>query len=218
MNFHKTLKTLLKLLLISAGLLLFVIFGSYYWIKFSTHHKLTSDIEQIEPQKTALVLGTSKRVVGGRTNLFFKYRMEAVKRLFDHNKIKYVIVSGDNSIMEYNESRDMKLYLMNIGIPEDRIIEDFAGFSTLDSVIRAKEVFGQDSVIIVSQPFHNERAVFIAKNHGIHAVGYNAKAVTSKYSLKTHLREYLARVKCMGDIYILKTMPRFYREKENFPE
>ena len=199
-------------------LLLATIFGSYYWIKYSTAEHITPNIQQVEPHKTALVLGTASRVPGGRTNLFFKYRMEAVKRLFDAKKIKYVIVSGDNSILEYNEARDMTNYLVNLGIPEERIIQDFAGFRTLDSVIRAKEVFGQESFIVVSQPFHNERAVFIARNYGIDAVGYNAKAVSTRYSLKTHLREYLARVKCVLDVYIFRTMPKYYKEKEVFPE
>lgn len=211
-------KRLFGLIILVILLLLLVIFGSYYWIKFSTQKHLTDDIEQIVPNQTALVLGTSKRVVGGRTNLFFKYRMQAVKELFDHNKIEYIIVSGDNSLMEYNETRDMRLFLLNLGIQPECIIEDFAGFSTLDSVIRAKEVFGQDSLIIITQPFHNERAVFIAQQHDIAAQGYNAKAVSRRYSLKTHLREYLARVKCIIDVYFLHSMPKFYQDKEEFPE
>ncbi|MDO5656606.1 MAG: ElyC/SanA/YdcF family protein [Flavobacteriaceae bacterium] len=215
---NKTLKRIFLSLLVLILILFGIIFGSYYWIKFQSYQHLTDDVTQITPHKTALVLGTSKRVIGGRTNLFFKYRMEAVYNLFSHNKIEYIIVSGDNSLVEYNETRDMRLYLLNLGVPDDRIISDFAGFRTLDSVIRAKEVFGQESLIIVSQPFHNERAVFIAKNHGIDAIGYNARSVNRKNSIKTFYREYLARVKCMIDIYILHTMPKYYKEKENFPD
>lgn len=218
MKLFPTLKKLFLLAIAAVVLLLAVILGSYYWITFSTQKHLTENVSELKPHKTALVLGTAKRVPGGRTNLFFKYRMEAVKKLFDEDLIKYVIVSGDNSLMEYNETKDMRLYLMNLGIPEERIISDFAGFRTLDSVIRAKEVFSQDSLIIVSQPFHNERAVFIARHHGIEAVGFNARTVSTRYSLKTYYREYLARVKCMLDVYILNTMPKFYKEKEDFPD
>lgn len=197
------------------GILLFLfIIGSYEWVRYSTQDQITNDIEQVTPTKTAMVLGTSKYVVGGGVNLFFKYRMEAVKELFDHGKIELVIVSGDNRFKNYNETRDMKRYLMRLGIPEDKIVEDFAGFSTLDSVIRAKEVFGQNKFIIVSQNFHNERAVFIANHHNIDAVGFNAKSVRRKYAPKVYFREYLARVKSILDVYIFNSMPKFYQEKE----
>lgn len=213
----KWLKRLLKLSIFGALALGLLLFGSYEWITYQSQEQLSSDISQIKPHKVAMVLGTARWVRNGRTNLFFKYRMEAVKQLFDNHKIEYVIVSGDNSIKEYNETRDMKKYLIELGIPNDKIIEDYAGFSTLDSVVRTKEVFGQDNIIIVTQPFHNQRAVFIANNYGIKAVGFNAKSVNKKYAPKTYIREYLARVKCMLDVYILHRMPKFYKEKEDFP-
>lgn len=212
------IKRFIRLIPIAIVALILFILGTYAWISHTAKNQITDDVSQIQPHRAAVVLGTSKRVVGGNLNLFFKYRMDAVKELFVHHKIDYIIVSGDNSIMEYNETRDMKQYLIKIGIPEDKIIEDFAGFSTLDSVVRTKEVFGQDSIIIVSQPFHNERAVFIANHYDIQAVGFNAKAVGRRYSVKTHIREYLARVKCMVDVYLLHRMPKYYKEKEKFPE
>lgn len=195
-----------------------LIFGSYYWIEYSVENQLTSDIYKIKSQKTAIVLGTAKRVPGGAMNLFFRYRMDAVKSLFNHKKIKYVIVSGDNGLKEYNEPKYMKNHLIKLGIPKYKIIADFAGFRTLDSVVRSKEVFGQDSIIIISQPFHNARAVFIANHYGLKAQGFNAKEVRPKYGFKTHMREYLARVKCILDVYILNTMPKYYKEKEQFPD
>lgn len=198
--------------------LIVFIFLSYEWISAASQNQITHKIEEIKPHKAAMVLGTSKRIRGGNINLYFKYRMQAVKELFDNNKIEYIIVSGDNSVKEYNETRDMKNYLMDLGVPEERIVEDYAGFSTLDSVVRTKEVFGQDSIIIVSQPFHTERAVFIANHYDIAAVGYNAKSVSRNYSMKTRAREYLARVKCLLDVFILHRMPKFYKEKEAFPE
>lgn len=216
---RKKIKAILKYLSITfftaLAVLFLILFGSYEWISQSTRDQITNNIQEIEPTKTALVLGTSKYVVGGGINRFFKYRMEAVKKLYDEDKVKFIIVSGDNSLMEYNETRDMKNYLIQLGVPEAAIVEDFAGFSTLDSVIRAKEVFGQNEIIIVSQPFHNERAVFIANHHGMNATGYNAQAVKIKNSMKTHFREYLARVKCLLDVYLWKTMPKFYKQKEH---
>lgn len=192
-----------------------LVFGSYEIVSKSTQHQTTNNIHEIPEMPVALVLGTSKYVVGGGINLYFKYRMEAVKELFDHGKIEFIIVSGDNSILEYNETRDMKNYLIQLGVPEEKIIEDFAGFSTLDSVIRAKEVFGQDSVLIVSQEFHNERAVFIANHHNLSSVAYNAKEVPLRNSKKVKIREYFARVKCLMDVYVLNRMPKYYKEKES---
>ena len=215
----KKIKAFLKYISITfftaLAVLLIILVGSYEYISYSTRDQITHDIQEIEPTKAALVLGTSKYVVGGGINRFFKYRMEAAKRLYDDGKIRFIIVSGDNSAMEYNETRDMKNYLVHLGVPESAIVEDFAGFSTLDSVIRAKEVFGQKNIIIVSQPFHNERALFIAKHHDMNAIGYNAQAVRIKNSMKTHFREYLARVKCLLDVYLWKTMPKFYKQKEH---
>lgn len=175
-------------------------------------------VDEIPYNDAGLVLGTSKRARGGGVNYFFKNRMDATYELYKNGKISYVIVSGDNSILEYNETRDMKDYLINLGIPEGCIVEDFAGFSTLDSVIRAKEVFGQDSITVISQDFHNERAIFIAKNHDIYAVGFNAEEVPKSYGTVTLSREYFARVKAILDIYLFHTMPKYYKQKESFPK
>lgn len=205
--------------LILAGIIVFttVVLLSNYWVEKLAQGRTFSNLEEIPYNPTGLVLGTSKKVRGGNVNLYFKYRMQAAVELFNAGKIKFIIVSGDNSIMEYNETRDMKKALVEMGIPEDKIVEDFAGFSTLDSVLRAKEVFGQDSITVISQEFHNERAVFIAKNHDIYALGFNAKNVPQRYGTVTHTREYFARVKAMLDVYVLGSMPKFYKEKEAFP-
>ncbi len=206
-------KLLLGGVIIFTSLLLF----ANYWVGHESEGMTYDDINQIPENATGLVLGTSKRVRGGGENLYFKYRMQAAVDLFKSGKIKFIIVSGDNSIMEYNETRDMKNSLIQMGIPEDKIVEDFAGFSTLDSVLRAKEVFGQDSLTIISQEFHNERAIFIGKNHDIYSLGFNAKNVPKRYGTVTVTREYFARVKALIDVYILESMPKFYKDKEPFP-
>ncbi len=206
-------KLLLGGVIIFTSLLLF----ANYWVGHESEGMTYDDINQIPENATGLVLGTSKRVRGGGENLYFKYRMQAAVDLFKSGKIKFIIVSGDNSIMEYNETRDMKNSLIQMGIPEDKIVEDFAGFSTLDSVLRAKEVFGQDSLTIISQEFHNERAIFIGKNHDIYSLGFNAKDVPKRYGTVTVTREYFARVKALMDVYILESMPKFYKDKEPFP-
>lgn len=172
-----------------------------------------NSIGEVAPAKVGLVLGTSKYVRSGNINQYYQYRLNATKQLFDAHKIEYVLVSGDNSTTSYDEPNTYKKDLIKMGIPEDRIILDYAGFRTLDSVVRAKEVFQEDNFILISQPFHNERALFIAKRKGIEAKGYNAKDVTYKYGFKTQLREKFARVKTCIDLFILNTQPKFLGEK-----
>ena len=142
--------------------------------------------------------------------------MDATVALYKAGKIDYVIVSGDNSTKEYDEPSTFKEDLIKGGIPEGRIYLDYAGFRTLDSVVRVKEIFGQESVIIISQQFHNERAIYLAEHYDIKAIGYNAKNVSKHYGFKTNLREYLARTKVFIDI-LLGVQPKFLGEKIDIP-
>ncbi|HTL81759.1 MAG TPA: ElyC/SanA/YdcF family protein [Bacteroidia bacterium] len=175
---------------------------------------LYTDATKIPAKKTALVFGTSPWSRGGNTNLFYQYRMEAVAALWNAGKIEHIIVSGDNSKEYYDESTAMKKSLMEMGVPDSVITLDYAGFRTLDSVVRCKWVFGQNDIIIVSQEFQNERALFIAKHFGINAVAFNAKDVTTGYGIRTSIREYFARVKAVLDVYVLNTQPHFPGPKE----
>lgn len=177
-----------------------------------------NSIESIPENKVGLIMGTSKTLAGGIENLFFKYRIEAAVELYKAGKIKYIIVSGDNSSIYYNEPMTMKKELMKKGIPEYVIYLDYAGFRTFDSVIRCREIFGQSSFTIISQEFQNKRAIFIARHFGINAIGYNAKNVNSYNSFKTNAREILARVKVYIDIYLTNTKPKFLGYQINVGE
>jgi SanA protein len=179
-------------------------------IDFSQKH-LFSDSSKIPTNPIGLVLGTSKFAYKGGINPYFKYRMEAAANLYKEKKIKHLIVSGDNHINGYNEPLQMKDYLVKLGVDATDITLDYAGFRTFDSVIRVKEVFGQSKVTIISQKFHNERAVYIARKNDIAAIGYDAK--TPWYSPRMKLREYLAKCKAVLDIYVLKTTPKFLGKK-----
>jgi SanA protein len=127
--------------------------------------------------------------------------------------MKFIVISGDNILEYYNEPEDMKNELIQLGIPAASIYLDYAGFRTLDSVIRCKEIFGQDSIVVVSQPFHKERAVFIALHKKIHAIAYNASDVSIRYGFKTQIRELFARVKLFIDLYITNQQPKFLGKK-----
>ncbi|HEY1040437.1 MAG TPA: ElyC/SanA/YdcF family protein [Bacteroidia bacterium] len=181
------------------------------WVKKSSE-KCYSEVKEIPANNVGLLLGTSKYARGGE-NLFFLYRINAALELFKAGKIKHILVSGDNHVLEYNEAEDMQKALISAGVPDSCITLDYAGFRTLDSVVRCEKVFGQKKFTIISQPFHNERALFIAKGFELDCVGFNAKDVPANYSIKTKVREYFARVKCVLDIYILKTEPKFLGEQ-----
>ncbi|MES2762358.1 MAG: ElyC/SanA/YdcF family protein [Bacteroidota bacterium] len=186
---------------------------SNYWINSSTKSQLYTDVNKIPFRKVGLVLGASKKTIRGTNNMYFTYRMMAAYQLFKSNKVQYLLVSGDNHTKGYDEPSDMREALMALGVPDSCIILDYAGFRTLDSVVRCNEVFGEDSITIVSQEFHNQRALFIANKNDINAIAFNAKEVNKNYSFKTRVREYFARVKCILDIYVLYTSPKFLGKK-----
>ncbi len=190
---------------------LFLVFYSNYSIQSATKNKTYSYTSQIQKNKVGLLLGTSKFYKGGGINLYFKYRIEAAVALYKSNKIDYILVSGDNSTLYYNEPMTIKKELVKRGIPEDVIYLDYAGFRTLDSVIRAKEVFGQTNVTVISQQFHNERAIYLAEKNGLNAIGFNAKDIEGSGGYKVKFREYFARTKAFLDI-IFRVEPKFYGE------
>lgn len=178
---------------------------------------ISADSQTLPPSRAALLLGTAPKLADGRTNLYFQYRIEAAADLYRQGKVRHIIVSGDHSRQEYNEPDAMRQALIEHGIPAAAITPDYAGLRTLDSVVRARDIFGQSRYIIVSQPFHNERAVYLARTHGIEAYGYNARDVSISWGLKTRLREYGARVKMFWDLLIGKE-PKFGGDKIDLPE
>jgi len=192
---------------------LLLIIISNYWISEATKGKHFIGIEAIPTTKTALVLGTSPKLSNGQDNLYFTYRMRLAAELYKQGKVTLFVLSGDNHSAEYDEPEAMRLALIELGVPDSVLHLDYAGFRTLDSVVRLKAIFGQDSALVVSQKFHNERAIFIGANKGIHLIGANAQDVSAHYGLRTQLREYLARVKCCIDLYILHKEPHFYGEQ-----
>jgi SanA protein len=151
----------------------------------------------------ALVLGTSKKVIGGQPNPYFHFRMEAAAELYNSRKVERFILSGDNRTRYYNEPNDMKVALMRLGVPDSVITLDVAGLRTFDSVLRSKEIFGCNKVTIVTQEFHSSRAVFIGKHFDIDAYGYVAQNLPLNKSFKLLIREYFARTKAVLDVLLI---------------
>ncbi len=159
------------------------------------------DAERVPHNKMGLVLGTSPLAPDGGANMYFVYRVEAAARLYKMGKVDWLLLSGDRSGEDYDEPQAMRDALIAHGVPAESIVLDKLGFRTLNSIVHTNKVYGQSSVTIISQRFHNQRAVFLALCNGVDAVSYNAEDVVkwNKY-LKIHGREYLARVRMFVDL------------------
>ena len=182
----------------------------------TTNKQLYSELDDLPTDRVGLVLGCSPKI-NGRPNLYFTHRIDAAESLWKSHKVKGFLVSGDNRTHYYNEPQEMKNALIERGVPAENIYCDYAGLRTLDSIVRAKQIFGCDSLTVISQPFHNQRACYIANYHEVDAVAFNAQQIHGRLSLRTNLREYLARVKMMLDLYILQTQPAHLGKKEQVP-
>jgi SanA protein len=183
---------------------------------WASRGRLFDAVEALPKTRVGLVFGTTDRV-NGLENLYFRYRIDAAEKLWKAGKLDVLIVSGDNRSKYYNEPGKMKQALIERGLPAGRIVCDFAGLRTFDSVVRAKEIFGLDSIVFISQRFQNERAIYLAHANGINAIGFNARNVESHAGLKTKLREVAARVLMWLDVHILGTRPQQLGEKIVLP-
>jgi SanA protein len=211
------LKKYKKVIFILSLALIIIVLGSNLLVENSSSGLIYSDKGKLSQHKVGLVLGCSKLLSDGRTNLFFKYRIQAAVDLYKAGRVEYLIVSGDNSVVTYDEPSDMKAELISMGIPADKVYCDYAGFRTLDSVIRVSKVFCENKFVVISQEFHAERAVCIGRAKGLDVVGFNAREVGVLSSFKTKAREYLARTKMVLDLYFFNAQPKFLGPKILIP-
>ncbi|WP_345255328.1 SanA/YdcF family protein [Flaviaesturariibacter amylovorans] len=186
------------------GTALLLIFYCDHAVRSAASGRLYHDESQVPYRKVGLLLGTSKQLSNGNVNLYYRYRIEAAARLWKAGKVRYLVVSGDNGRTDYNEPELMRQDLIAAGVDSASIFLDFAGFRTFDSMLRLRAIFGQDSATVISQPFHNERALYIAEREGIAAIGFNARDVGSRYGFRVQVREKLARVKVFADYWFRK--------------
>ena len=167
--------------------------------------KTFSEIDSIKPAEVGLLLGTTPQARHTKnTNYFFVYRIDAAEQLYKAGKIEKILISGDESSLDgVNEPECMKDSLIARGVPESALILDGKGYRTICSIINANKVFGLKSFTIISQQFHNERALYLAEHLGLNlenVQAFNAKDPDSKRALKTYIREYFARVRMFWDI------------------
>lgn len=176
--------------------------------------RIFRNTNQVPENDVALLLGTSKLTRKGNPNLHFTQRINAAVELYRSGKVRHLLVSGDNHIASYDEPTDMMNALVAAGIPTNAITRDYAGFRTLDSVVRANSVFGLKKFTIVTEEFHCPRALWIAQQHGLNVVAFAAPDLSARWSLRVKARESMARVLCGLDLYVLNRSPKFPGPRE----
>jgi len=194
----------LALLCASGALLVYV---AQARVKAAAQQRSFERLDQVPHAPAALVLGCAPRTRDGRPNLYFERRMDAAAELYSSGVVEALIASGDNQRVDYDEPSAMKAALVARGVPAERIHCDYAGLRTLDSVVRAAEVFGQRRFVIVSQRFHNERALYLARAHGLDVYAYDAAPVARGGVARA--RELAARAAALLDVHVFGTAPKF---------
>lgn len=176
--------------------------------------RIIRSVDEVPQHDVALVLGTGKLTARGFPNLHFNQRIKAAAELYRAGKVRHLLVSGDNHIRGYDEPTDMRDALVGAGVPTNAITCDYAGFRTLDSVLRANSVFGLTNFTIVTEEFHCPRALWIARRHGLDAAAFAAPDLGARWSARVKAREIAARAWCALDLYIRNRAPKFPGPRE----
>lgn len=202
-------RKILSFSIITLIIIISLISISLLWINLTTKNKIYSNTENLPFNSVGLIPGCNKYIAQGVINQYYQLRIDAGVKLYNQGKIDYILVSGDNAHASYDEPREMRNSLVEAGIPNDKIISDYAGFRTLDTIVRAKEVFQLDKVTFISQNFQNQRGVFIGNKRDIDVIAFDAENADLIHSFKTLFREIFAKVKMLIDIYITDKEPKF---------
>lgn len=207
MNIISLLKIFFLSLIFVLCICIAFIFGINAWVSHKSAPYIFTELNQIPYYSVGVVLGTSKYYSTGKPNIFYANRINGAAELYNNHKVSLLLLSGDNRAINYNEPLQMKKDLLAKHIPETQLYLDYAGFRTLDSVIRTYKIFNTNNFIIISQRFHCERAIFIALHKNIAAHCFAVPDPDD--TIKVTLREYLARVKAVIDLFILHKEPYF---------
>ncbi|WP_455425152.1 outer membrane permeability protein SanA [Dryocola sp. LX212] len=201
------LKRLFYSLLVLIGLTALTALALDRWMSWKTSPYVYDELQDLPYRQVGVVLGTAKYYRTGVINQYYLYRIQGALNAYNSGKVNYLLLSGDNAQSSYNEPRTMRKDLIAGGVDPADIVLDYAGFRTLDSIVRTRKVFDTNDFIIITQRFHCERALFIALHEGIQAQCY---AVPSpKNMLSVRMREFAARLGAIADVYIFKSEPRF---------
>lgn len=203
------MRPMLCLLLTAVGVVALAFIAANAWVIGAARAYVYDHIDRIPSNPVGVVLGTSPYTRNGNPNLLFSHRIKAAAELYEAGKVDHLLLSGANPGAAYNEPQLMYQALVEAGVPGSAMTMDFAGLRTFDSMVRAARIFGLEEFTIVSQRFHNYRAVFIARHRGIDAVAYVRPEEDPRQKFRVEAREFLARAAAILDLYVLNTKPRF---------
>lgn len=198
-----------RIALTAAGCVLLVVMAANAWVVSVTRDFIVDDMTRLGVYDVGVVLGTSPYTRYGNQNLLFTHRMMTAAELYRAGRVRHLLISGANPDRTYNEPRKMYQALRRLGVPDTALTMDFAGFRTLDSIVRAQRIFGLDRFVVISQRYHDYRALFIARYNGVDALAYIRPQEDRRQPLRAEAREYLARFKAVVDLFLLSTRPRF---------
>ncbi len=196
---------MILLIAVLGGVALLAVYG---WVRLEARPWLREDAAALPPVDTALVLGTAKLTRQGGQNPYFARRVAAAADLYRLGRVRRFILSGAGRGDGGGEASDMAQALEALGVPTSRLLVDNRSFRTWDSLRRCREVYGCHRAIVVSQRFHNERAVFAGRRRGMELWGFNAAPVGGAVAFRMFFRECLARVKCLADLLAASVFPR----------
>ena len=164
--------------------------------------------DNVPARQVAIVFGAEVKK-DGTPSIVLRDRVETAVALYKHGKVEKLLMSGDNRFVDYNEPEAMRQYALTLGIPDTDIVLDYAGRRTYDTCYRAKEIFGVNSAVLVTQAFHLPRALFLCNAFGINAIGVESEHYyyLKRLRLYWNLRELLASVQAVVDVYLLKPLP-----------
>ena len=195
------MKKLLIFVMIMIAIGLFVVIACQIVVKHSAKGRMYNDVKEIPHREIGLLLGTNPLGRSGRPNQFYLRRIDATVAMYEAGKVDRIIISGARRGDAYDETAAMREALVDRGVPDSILVLDGEGFRTIASIKRAKEVFAADSLTIISQQFHNERALFMAQHNGMDAIAYNAANTSSRrWKVIMMGRECLARVKAVFEV------------------
>ena len=170
-----------------------------WYVRAVTEGRLTS-VDAVPARPVALVLG-AEVYADGQPSRYLRARLDVARELFAAGKVRAILVSGDGT-RHYNETDGMRDYLIEHGVPSDRIVGDHSGFDTYDSCVRAKRIFGVTSAIVVSQTYHLPRALAICRAIGLDAWGVGDETVKTNEKMWSYgtMREFGANLKMVWDV------------------
>lgn len=212
----KTFRVFVYLIIAASIAVILLLFTCNYLVSRNAEGRLYAELDSVPQKEVGLLLGTAPQTrIGRDLNQFFKFRIEAAVALYKAGKIRSILISGDeHSLDGINEVECMRDSLVSRGVPDTAILLDGKGYRTFDAVARATQVYNQHTYVVISQKFHNERAIYLAEHLGLdveHLVGFNATDPTYTIAIVTYLREYLARVKMFVDLMTDKK-PEFMKK------